>query len=85
MNHTAQTSKFAKSRNAALRAAVKEAGSIRALARQLGITHAAIRKWDRAPAERVIEIERLTGVSRKRLRPDLYEGWQPSNPEHDDA
>ena len=29
-------------------------------------------QWRRVPAERVLEVERLTGVSRHELRPDLY-------------
>lgn len=42
------------------------------LARQLGISRAAIAQWKRVPARRVIEVERISGVSRHRLRPDLY-------------
>jgi DNA-binding transcriptional regulator YdaS (Cro superfamily) len=47
-------------------------GGTRALARELGIDHAAISRWERVPPLRVLEIERLTGVSRYRLRPDVY-------------
>ncbi len=53
--------------------AVKAKGSISALARSIGITRAAICQWERIPAGRVVEIERLTGVPRQELRPDLYE------------
>ena len=56
----------------ALQEAILQAGGLRALSRQLGIGHTAILRWDRAPALRVLEIERLTGVSRYRLRPDVY-------------
>ena len=46
------------------------------LARELGVTHQAVRKWERerVPAERVLQIEKATGnrVSRHDLRPDLY-------------
>jgi len=53
--------------------AIKQAGSIRALGRMLGITHAAIRQWNgEIPAKHLINIERLTGVPREELRPDLY-------------
>lgn len=58
--------------NSGLRAAIKAAGGIRPLARALGITHQAILQWKRVPAERVIEIERITGIDREHLRPDLY-------------
>ena len=42
------------------------------LAVELGITHSAVSQWRRVPAERVLAVERLTGVSRHDLRPDLY-------------
>ena len=42
------------------------------LARGLGLTRAAVLKWERVPAERVVEIERITGIAREKLRPDLY-------------
>ena len=42
------------------------------LARELGITHGAVFQWDRVPAERVIDVERITGIPREELRPDLY-------------
>jgi DNA-binding transcriptional regulator YdaS (Cro superfamily) len=56
----------------ALREAISRAGGVSALARELGIDHAAISRWERAPPVRVLEIERITGVSRYRLRPDVY-------------
>jgi DNA-binding transcriptional regulator YdaS (Cro superfamily) len=43
------------------------------VARGLGITRAAVVKWDKVPAERVVEIERITGIRRELLRPDLYQ------------
>jgi DNA-binding transcriptional regulator YdaS (Cro superfamily) len=58
--------------DAALREAVRVAGSMRALARTIGTSHQAIANWDRVPAERVPDVERATGVARHRLRPDLY-------------
>jgi DNA-binding transcriptional regulator YdaS (Cro superfamily) len=59
-------------REKALRDAIDRAGGIRALARELQIAHQAISKWERVPAVRVLEIERITGVSRYQLRPDVY-------------
>jgi len=48
-------------------------GAVAELARALGISHAAVRQWDsRVPAERVVDVERLTGIPREALRPDLY-------------
>ena len=36
------------------------------------ITPQAISQWSKVPAERVLTVERLTGVPRHDLRPDLY-------------
>jgi DNA-binding transcriptional regulator YdaS (Cro superfamily) len=52
--------------------AIKKAGGINALARKLGISGQAVQQWRRVPADRVKEIERLTGVARAQLRPDLF-------------
>lgn len=62
--------------NPALKRAIEEAGGITALARLLGITRQTISYWShpgrKIPAGRIVEIERLTGVAREELRPDLY-------------
>ena len=47
-------------------------GTSAELARRLGISRQAVLQWRRIPAERVIDIERLTGVPREELRPDIY-------------
>jgi len=46
------------------------------LARQLGLTRATLYNWKRVPAERVVEVEKITGIPRTKLRPDLYEGMK---------
>lgn len=66
-----------KERNNALGRAIEAAGGTGALAASLGITAGAISQWGRVPAERVIQIEAVSGVSRRDLRPDLY----PPEPE----
>lgn len=43
-----------------------------AIARDLKITHGAISQWKRVPAERVLDVERITSIPRHELRPDLY-------------
>lgn len=57
--------------------AKEKGGGTVALARALGVTSQAISQWARIPAERVLEVERVTGVSRHLLRPDLYPPAQP--------
>ena len=58
----------------ALQDAITAAGGQAALARALGIKQASVAGWiwTRLPAERVLDVERITGVAKERLRPDLY-------------
>jgi DNA-binding transcriptional regulator YdaS (Cro superfamily) len=58
-----------------LAAAIEAAGGVRALARLLGIQHSAVVEWARIPADRIIEIEKATGVPRHKLRPDIFIGY----------
>tara|TARA_R110000868_G_scaffold406061_2_gene686175 strand:+ start:2598 stop:2810 length:213 start_codon:yes stop_codon:yes gene_type:complete len=41
------------------------------LARELGISPARISEWTRIPAERLPDVERITGIPRHELRPDI--------------
>lgn len=53
--------------------AKRKAGGTTALARALDVTIQAISQWgDTPPPKRCVEIERITGVERARLRPDLF-------------
>lgn len=55
--------------------AIESAGSMSELARQLGVSYQSVQQWrdrEQIPAERVLAVEKLTGVSRHVLRPDLY-------------
>jgi DNA-binding transcriptional regulator YdaS (Cro superfamily) len=56
----------------ALLEVIERVGGMRALGRKLGIAHQAISNWRRVPPIRVLEIEKMTGISRYRLRPDVY-------------
>ena len=48
-------------------------GSQAEVARKCGVSPQAITKWlSRIPAERVLEVEKATGLPRHELRPDLY-------------
>lgn len=55
-----------------IRYLAEQRGAKSQLARDLGLTRAAVCLWRQVPAKHVLEIERLTGISRSRLRPDLY-------------
>jgi DNA-binding transcriptional regulator YdaS (Cro superfamily) len=59
--------------------------TLEALARRLGIGKASLCKWEkgRVPAERCPDVEKITGIPRSLLRPDIY-GTQttPSSPNH---
>lgn len=58
--------------DSALSQAIKLANGPVALSRLLGISSQAIAQWKRCPADRVLEVERITGVSRFDLRPDVF-------------
>ncbi len=55
--------------------AIKATGSQQKLAVLMGVSPMAVSKWvknDSVPIERVLIIEKLTGVPRYELRPDIY-------------
>lgn len=56
--------------------AVNKAGGQSELARKIGVTRGYVHKMLKSghvPSEQVRAIEAATGVSRQKLRPDLYE------------
>jgi len=56
----------------ALRRAIEAAGGLSKLAEPLGITAQAVSQWDEVPPRRVLAVERVSGIPREELRPDLY-------------
>lgn len=48
------------------------AGTQQELAQRIGVTPSALSQWDRVPHLRVLTVERVTGIPRHELRPDLY-------------
>jgi TorA maturation chaperone TorD len=58
--------------------AIRAAGGVGPLARQIGISQPSVSNWTRVPAERVVSVEAVTGVDRSVLRPDLYGGTELS-------
>lgn len=57
-----------------LRADVKARMPYASLARSLGVSRQVVSEWfkSRVPAERVLDVEKATGIPRHRFRPDLY-------------
>lgn len=49
------------------------------------VSSQAVSQWKRVPAERVIDVERVTGVPRQDLRPDLYPPESASRPASPEA
>jgi hypothetical protein len=58
----------------ALQAVITVMGGRVELARSLGLKYRSVLDWRRVPVERLIQIERITGIPRQRLRPDVFEG-----------
>jgi DNA-binding transcriptional regulator YdaS (Cro superfamily) len=65
----------------AIKTAIERAGGMRALARAMDVHYQSIQSWvkTRVPAERIVDIERVTGVPREELRPDLYRREPPKS------
>ncbi len=59
-----------------LKEVIEAAGGTSALAHALRISPAAVSQWKLVPVQRVLAVEKLTGISRHKLRPDLY-GTEP--------
>lgn len=55
-----------------LQEAIRAAGGVTELARRIGVAQPSVSNWRRVPAERVLAVEEVTGVTRDLLRPDLY-------------
>ncbi len=60
-------------RDPGLARAIDKAGGVAELARKIGIAQPSVSNWNRVPAQRVIAVEAATGVSRRELRPDLFD------------
>jgi len=59
-------------KEAGLLLAIKGAGGTAELARRLGVSQPSVSNWLKVPAERVVDVERASGVPRIQLRPDLF-------------
>lgn len=69
-------------RDPGLARAIDKAGGVAELARKIGIAQPSVSNWSQVPAQRVIAVEAATGISRRELRPDLYEESELAVAEH---
>jgi len=58
--------------NSVLEKVITASGGAAELARHLNISRSAIAQWQQVPVNRVLDVERITGISRHDLRPDIY-------------
>lgn len=50
----------------------EERGRATSLAKELHLFPSGISQWKEVPPKHVLDVERITGISRHDLRPDLY-------------
>lgn len=56
--------------------AILAAGGVNALARQIGISSAAVAVWRTVPAARLAKVAEVTGIPASKLRPDLAAAFE---------
>ena len=54
-------------------------GSRKAIAREIKVSYQAVCKWRRVPERHCKKLERLTGISKHEMRPDI---WGPEESGH---
>ncbi len=61
-------------KNEALKKAISMVGSQTSLAKELGTSQQLVNYWlkNRLPSEWVLRVEKISGVGRHELRPDIY-------------
>lgn len=59
-------------RNPIIFKAAKKLGGIVALSHSLGLSRGAASQWEEIPVDHVARLERLTGIPREVLRPDIF-------------
>lgn len=52
-------------------------GSFMAIAEACGVSSQAISQWRSIPVDHVVKLERLSGIPRERLRPDIFGAPRP--------
>ena len=59
-------------RDPALELALSPRMAVTEIAEAVGISRAAVSQWRRVPEKHLAVVARITGISRRRLRPDLF-------------
>ncbi|MFT8896300.1 MAG: Cro/CI family transcriptional regulator [Acetobacter sp.] len=57
--------------NDPLKDVIAKVGGVVELARSLNISSQAVSQWKKVPLSRIIEVEKITGIDREMLRPEL--------------
>jgi len=58
--------------NISIKEIADRVGGVVALSKALGLSRGAVSQWARVPTERVLAVEKLTGIHREELRPDVF-------------
>jgi len=64
-------------RDQGLEDAIRAAGGVGLLARSIGISQPSVSNWSRVPAERVLSVEKATGIDRALDALEAIERGQP--------
>jgi DNA-binding transcriptional regulator YdaS (Cro superfamily) len=64
-------------RDEVVNAAIRAAGGLSRLGKAVGITAQGVWRWRRIPPQHVATVERVTGIPRERLRPDIFGAPRP--------
>lgn len=69
------SSSITREKNLGVLEAINKTGSFHELAKKLNVTAPCVFKWLylSCPAHRAVEIERIVGVKKSKIRPDLFE------------
>lgn len=51
---------------------IEKAGGLSAVARKCGISRQAVFQWKVVPVAHVAQVAKITGLSRRMIRPDVY-------------
>lgn len=60
-----------------LRLAIEAMGGSNALAKALKLNRGTVHHWERVPYSQLLAVERVTGIDRSILRPEMFAGWRP--------